>query len=60
MALPETRQCTDEKNDLFGSVAVQATNVVGMQWMVATPTNGGHYATDEQVAGWTVLKPVGT
>ena len=53
--LPIVKQCADPTNDQFGSVAVAATNVAGMQWMVATPTNGGHYATDEQVADWPVL-----
>lgn len=50
-ALPEVRQCVDETSAQFGSVAVNAGN---NRWGVMNPTNGGHWAEDDQVKDWKV------
>lgn len=49
MNLPTVKQCTDEKSYLFGAVAVQAGE---NRWGVMHPANGGHWATDAEVAQW--------
>jgi hypothetical protein len=46
---PEARQNLIEGSSQFGSVAVRAGDD---RWLVANPTNGGHWATDAQVKGW--------
>lgn len=50
MKLPEVKQCTDTDSHLYGAVAVKAAE---NRWGVMHPTNGGHWATDEDVDGWT-------
>jgi len=50
--LPEVRQCQDAENFLYGASAVAAGDD---RWGVMSPTNGGHWATDAEVAEWTVL-----
>lgn len=50
--LPEVRQCQDAENFLYGASAVAAG---ADRWGVMHPTNGGHWATDAEVADWKVL-----
>jgi hypothetical protein len=56
---PEVRQNRLPEHWLFGSVAVKADE---NRWGVMNPANGGHWATDDEVADWTPLDgdPVGT
>lgn len=50
--LPTVKQCTEPESHLFGAVAVKAdTN----RWGVMHPANGGHWATDAEVADWPEL-----
>ena len=51
-ANPEVRQCQDPEHWQFGSVAVRAGE---NRWGVMSPTNGGHWADDGEVADWKVL-----
>jgi hypothetical protein len=53
---PEVRQCTDPEDSQYGAVAVKS-NLPGLDWGVMNPANGGHWATDEEVADWTKLEP---
>jgi hypothetical protein len=48
---PEVRQCQNAEHFLYGASAVQGDDT----WGVMHPINGGHWATDEDVADWTVL-----
>lgn len=50
---PETRQCQDREHWQFGSVAVKAGD---NRWGVMSPDNGGHWATDDEVKEWKVIK----
>lgn len=50
MDAPEVRQNLSPDSDQFGSVAV---NAGAGRWLVANPTNGGHWADDAEVDGWT-------
>lgn len=52
MNLPEAKQCTDTDSHLFGTVAVKAGE---NRWGCMSPVNGGHWATDAEVADWTPL-----
>lgn len=52
-ALPEVRQCQDSEHFLYGAAAVQ--NSDAGKWGVMHPVNGGHWATDDEVADWPVL-----
>jgi hypothetical protein len=58
--VPETRQCTDQDAELFGCVAVRSER--RGDWGVMNPgavnpnALGGHWATDDEVEGWTVLQ----
>ncbi len=47
--LPTVKQCTDTESHMFGAVAVQAEKD---RWGVMHPANGGHWATDAEVADW--------
>jgi hypothetical protein len=47
---PEVRQNVDPKSDQFGAVAVKAGK---NRWGVMSPVHGGHWATDDEVDGWT-------
>jgi hypothetical protein len=49
---PEVRQCHDSEHFLFGASAVFSSS---NRWGVMHPVNGGHWATDEEVADWVVL-----
>lgn len=49
MSLPAVRQCTDESSHEYGAVAVQSGD---NRWGVMHPTNGGHWATDDEVKDW--------
>lgn len=51
-AVPEARQCQDEEDAQFGSVAVKAG---ANRWGVMNPRNGGHWSTDDEVKGWKAL-----
>lgn len=53
MELPEVKQCTDVESHLHGAVAVEAGD---NRWGVMHPTNGGHWATDAEVADWATRK----
>ena len=48
---PEVRQCQDDENYLFGASAVKGDG----KWGVMHPVNGGHWATESDVAEWEVL-----
>lgn len=50
--IPETRQCQDQADAQFGSVAVAAGR---KRWGVMSPSNGGHWADDNEVKEWKVL-----
>jgi hypothetical protein len=50
-ALPEVRQCTNEEDPQYGSVAVKAG---ANRWGVMNPSNGGHWSEDDEVKDWTV------
>lgn len=52
-ALPDVRQCTDPEDSQYGSTATKAG---ANRWLVANPENGGHWAVDDEVEGWSVLK----
>jgi hypothetical protein len=47
--LPEVKQCNTIGDRQFGATATAAGP---NRWMVANPTNGGHWATDADVADW--------
>lgn len=49
---PEVRQCQDPEHWQFGSVAVKGQN----NWGVMSPGNGGHWADDDEVKDWKVMK----
>ncbi|MDH6199174.1 hypothetical protein M2272_005842 [Mycobacterium frederiksbergense] len=49
---PTVKQCTDRESHMFGAVAVQAADD---RWGVMHPANGGHWATDNEVADWSDL-----
>lgn len=49
-ALPEVRQCTDPEDTLYGT---SARKVAADRWICGNE-HGGHWATDEEVKGWTV------
>lgn len=51
-AVPEARQCQDEEDAQFGSVAVKSGS---NRWGVMNPTHGGHWSTDDEVKGWKTL-----
>lgn len=51
-AAPEARQCQDNEDAQFGSVAVKAGKD---RWGVMNPNNGGHWATDDEVKDWKKL-----
>lgn len=53
MTLPEARQCQDPQDPQFGAVAVKAPGE--NRWGVMNPNNGGHWATDDEVATWKVI-----
>lgn len=55
-AIPEVRQNLDPDSPAHGSVAVKAGDD---RWLVANPTNGGHWTGDAEVADWTELAPYG-
>ena len=50
--LPAAKQCTDTDSHMFGAVAVHAATD---RWGVMHPANGGHWATDAEVADWPEL-----
>lgn len=56
---PETRQCQDEEDWKYGSVAVKAGE---NRWGIMNPgvkdpnSVGGHWGTDEEVKDWKVIK----
>lgn len=50
---PEVRQNQNPDTDQAGSVAVKAGPD---RWGVMSPANGGHWATDAEVADWTPLQ----
>lgn len=51
---PEARQNQGVGDETqHGSVAVKAGK---NRWGVMNPTNGGHWATDDEVKEWKVLK----
>ncbi len=49
MDLPDVKQCANVESHLFGAVAVKAAE---NRWGVMHPTNGGHWATETEVADW--------
>lgn len=49
---PEVRQCRDEDDPQYGSVAVAAGDD---RWGVMNPNSGGHWASDADVEDWNVL-----
>lgn len=51
--IPEARQCQDQEHWQFGSVAVAAGR---NRWGVMSPDNGGHWADDDEVKDWKVVK----
>lgn len=56
--LPAVKQCTDPAHHQYGSVAVRTAFAnPKMAWGVMHTQNGGHYASDEDVAGWIDLQP---
>ena len=50
MERPAVKQCTDEENPQFGSVAVQQGPD---RWGVMHPEHGGHWANTAEVQNWT-------
>lgn len=48
---PEVRQNHDPDSDQYGSSAVKAGDD---RWLIGNPTNGGHWADDAYVDGWSV------
>jgi hypothetical protein len=53
--IPEVRQCTAPEHTLFGAVAVKSA-LPQFGWGVFHPANGGHWAGDDDVEDWPVLK----
>ncbi|QRY43192.1 hypothetical protein JVX93_21850 [Mycolicibacterium boenickei] len=49
---PTVKQCADAESHMFGAVAVRAGED---RWGVMHPANGGHWATDAEVADWPEL-----
>ena len=49
---PEVRQCQDTDHYLYGAAAVYASE---NRWGVMHPANGGHWATDADVADWKIM-----
>jgi hypothetical protein len=50
---PEVRQCQDVEHWQFGSIAVAAGD---NRWGVMSPTNGGHWADNDEVKDWKVIQ----
>jgi hypothetical protein len=54
-APPEVRQNQDPTHHLFGAVAVPGAGPVSGMWGVMDPEQGGHWATADEVADWSVI-----
>lgn len=53
--LPQVKQCVTTGDWQYGATATAAG---AGRWLVANPTNGGHWATDDDVADWAVFAPL--
>lgn len=53
--LPEVRQQNDPERDQYGSTATKGSGITEGRWGVMNSTNGGHWATDDEVKDWTPL-----
>lgn len=49
--LPEVRQCTDPDSVWYGSSALRSAD--NTRWLVGHPVQGGMWADDAFVEGWT-------
>lgn len=53
---PEVRQCRIEGHPQFGSSATAGAGQMAGRWLIADGGQGGHWADDAEVAGWSVAQ----
>lgn len=53
---PEIRQCQDPEHWQFGSTATAGDGAQQGKWLVGNPATGAHWADDDEVKDWKVMK----